>query len=204
MMLIIIIGQTRFVKSEIEMRISKAQALANRDKVVGAASALFRAQGFETVTVSEVMAAAGFTHGGFYNHFASKEALAAEALSSAWDDMAAERERAGALKTLLPLYLSRAARRAPGRGCPAAALGGDVGRAPGAVKAVFAEGLEGMIASIEAGLPPADDGSNRGRAVNLVARMVGALMLSRAVPDDSPLAGELLESVLREALAEVG
>jgi TetR/AcrR family transcriptional repressor of nem operon len=204
MMSVIIIVQAGFVKSEIKMRISKAQAQANRDKVVGAASALFRAQGFETVTVNEVMAAAGFTHGGFYNHFASKEALAAEALASAWDDMAAERERAGDLKTLLPLYLSRASRRAPGRSCPAAALGGDVGRAPGPVRAVFADGLEGMIRQIEAGLPEVDDGSNRARAVNLVAKMVGALMLSRAVPDDSPLAGELLEAVLKAALAEVG
>jgi TetR/AcrR family transcriptional repressor of nem operon len=77
-----------------------------------------------------------------------------------------------------------------------------VGRAPEPVKAVFADGLEGMIASIEAGLPEGD-GSRRDRAVNLVARMVGGLMLSRAVPDDSPLAAELLDAVLREALAEI-
>lgn len=186
------------------MRISKAQAQANRERVVGAASELFRAKGFENVTVSEVMEAAGFTHGGFYNHFASKEALATAALASAWEDMAAERQRAGDLVALLPRYLSPAARRAPGKTCPAAALAGDVGRQPAAVKAVFAQGLEGMIASIEAGLPAAADGSNRARAINLVTRMVGALMLSRAVPDDSGLATELLDATLREALGEIG
>jgi TetR/AcrR family transcriptional repressor of nem operon len=184
------------------MRISKAQAKENRDRVVGAASELFRARGFDGVAVGDLMKAAGFTHGGFYNHFSSKEALAAEALQSAWDEMAAERERAGDLPNLLKRYLSRAARRAPGKSCPAAALAGDIGRQPAAVREVFAEGLDGMIASIEAALPPGEDA--RDRAVQLVTRMVGALMLSRAVPDDSPLADEILAAGLRGALREAG
>ena len=64
------------------MRISKAQAQENREKVVATASRLFRAQGIDGVAVGELMKASGFTHGGFYNHFASKEALAAEALDA--------------------------------------------------------------------------------------------------------------------------
>jgi TetR/AcrR family transcriptional repressor of nem operon len=186
------------------MRISKAQAEENRGKVVAAASELFRARGFDGVAVGDLMRAAGFTHGGFYNHFDSKEALAAEALAAAWGEMAKERERAGDLASLLPRYLSDAARKAPGRSCPAAALAGDVGRGPDTVKAAFAEGLEGMVASIEAGLTDADPVTRRARAVGLVARMVGALMLSRAVPDDSPLAAELLEANLAAARQEIG
>jgi TetR/AcrR family transcriptional repressor of nem operon len=79
-----------------------------------------------------------------------------------------------------------------------------VGRGPDTVKAAFAEGLEGMVASIEAGLTDADPVTRRARAVGLVARMVGALMLSRAVPDDSPLAAELLEANLAAARQEIG
>lgn len=185
------------------MRISKAQAQANRDRVVDAAAGLFRARGFEGVAVSEVMRAAGFTHGGFYNHFASKEALAAAALAQAWREMAAERDRAGDLPQLLARYLSPASRRAPGKSCPAAALAGEVGREGAEMKTVFAEGLEGMIQSITAALPLREAASGRSRAIELVAGMVGALMLSRAVPDDSALAEELLQATLQGALREI-
>lgn len=183
------------------MKISKAQAQENRERVVAAASELFRKRGFDDVPVGDLMKAAGFTHGGFYNHFASKQALAAEALESAWTQMAAERARADGVAGLLPRYLSRAARKAPGKSCPAAALAGDIGRQPAALKAVFAGGLEDMIASIEAGLG-GEGPARRARAVALVARMVGALMLSRAVPDDHPLADELLDANLRAAQAD--
>lgn len=185
------------------MRISQAQVKENRERVVGAASALFRAKGFEAVAVSDLMQAAGFTHGGFYNHFGSKEALAVEALRSAWSEMANERERARDLRQLLKGYLSRAARGAPGRTCPAAALAGDVSRQPKAVKAIFADGLEEMIRSIEERMSADGQISARERAINLVTRMVGALMLSRAVPDGVRLADELLNATLRGALREL-
>lgn len=184
------------------MRISKSQVKEHRKRVVGAASELFRAKGFDAVAVGDLMKAAGFTHGGFYNHFDSKEELAVEALQSAWAEMVMQRERARGLPDLLKSYLSRAARQAPGKACPAAALAGDVARQADAVKAVFADGLEGMIRSIEESLS-ANKVSARERAVNLVARMVGALTLSRAVPDDSYLAEELLNATLRSALREL-
>jgi TetR/AcrR family transcriptional repressor of nem operon len=185
------------------MRISEERARENRDRIVGAASELFREKGFDGVAVGELMQSAGFTHGGFYNHFDSKEALAVEALRSAWTEMAKERARAANLPELFRHYLSRAARAAPGKSCPAAALAGDVGRQPQTVKAVFAEGLESMIQSVEQGLPDGPGATARDRAINLVTRMVGALMLSRAVPDDNPLVDELLDAVRRAAQSEV-
>lgn len=182
------------------MKISKAQAEENRERIVGAASTLFRERGFDGVGVSDLTKAAGFTHGGFYNHFKSKDALAAEALDSAFKTMAGHRERARDLPEMLAHYLSQAARRAPGRSCPAAALGGDVGRQSEDLKTVFASGVEQMIASVEAGLPPCPD--RRERAVGVVTRMVGALMLARAVPDGD-LAEELLAANLRLAISEL-
>jgi TetR/AcrR family transcriptional repressor of nem operon len=190
------------VKLGADMRISRAQTKENRARVIDAATELFRARGFDGVAVSDLMKAAGFTHGGFYNHFGSKDALAAEALESAWTQMARERARARDLQQLLTGYLSRAARRAPGKSCPAAALAGDVSRQPDTVKSVFAAGLEGMIQSVADALP-GHDASARDRAINLVVRMVGALMLARAVPDDSPLADELLDATLRCARREL-
>ena len=158
--------------------------------------------GFDGVGVGDLMKAAGFTHGGFYNHFPSKDALVAEALDHAWKEMAAQRARARDLEQLLSGYLSRAARNTPGRNCPAAALGGDVSRQSDDVRVIFAEGLEQMIGSVAALLPDPDSPATRARAVDLVNRMVGALTLSRAVPDDSPLAEEILQAALRSALSD--
>lgn len=186
------------------MRISREQARRNREKVLETASEMFRERGFDGAGVGDLMKAAGFTHGGFYNHFPSKQALAAEALDHAWQEMAQKRARARDLEQLLRGYLSDAARRAPGQNCPAAALGGEVSRQSGEVRACFAGGLEGMIASVAALLPEPESAGARHRAVDIVNRMVGALMLSRAVPDDSPLAQEILENALQAALRDAG
>lgn len=176
------------------MRISRSQAQENHDKVVEVAARLFRERGFEGVAVGELMKAAGFTHGGFYNHFDSKEALAAEALDHAFRSMDAERAKARSLDELITGYLSEAARRAPGRTCPAAALGGDAARQPEPVKAVFAEGLERIFASVAERLPAGE--TRRADAIALFSRMAGAMILARALPDDSPLAREILSTAL--------
>jgi TetR/AcrR family transcriptional repressor of nem operon len=178
------------------MKISEEAARANRERIVNKASELFRANGFDGVAIGDVMKAAGFTHGGFYNHFVSKDDLAADAVGHAFAQMAAVRAEAPDIKVLLSLYLSDAARRVPARSCPAAALAGDVSRASKSVRTAFATGLEEMVTSVGEGLGDAD----RARAINLVAKMVGGLALSRALPDSHPLAREVLEAVLSGAL----
>lgn len=180
------------------MKISREQALANREKVLETASGLFRERGFDGVAVADLMRAAGFTHGGFYNHFPTKDALSAEALTRAFDEMADVRARVGDFGEVLSGYLSPAARKAPGRTCPAAALAGDVARQPEPVREAFAGGVEGMIESFTAQL-----GGDRDRAVVLLSKIVGALMLARGAPD-GPLADELLATTLKSALADLG
>ena len=186
------------------MRITKEQANENRERVIDTASELFRAHGFDGIGVADVMKAAGFTHGGFYNHFDSKEALSAAATRRAFERMAIDRVRARDLAEMLTRYLSRASRKTPARSCPAAALGADAGRQPDRVKAEFAEGIEGMIAAmmhlLEAEGATGED--MRRRALNIVTKMVGALMLARAVPDDDPLAHEILATGLDGCLTE--
>lgn len=182
------------------MRISKEQSRENRERVVETASTLFRERGFDGVAVADLMRAAGFTHGGFYNHFETKEALAAEALTRAFDQMAAVRDRSAGLAEVLTGYLSRAARGAPGKTCPAAALAGDAARQPPPVRAAFADGVEAMIDSFAAQIGGPDA---RDRAVALLAQMVGALILSRGVPDEHPLADELLKTTLKSCLSDL-
>src|SRR5262245_19371914 len=65
------------------MKVTREQVAENRQKILEAASRLFRDRGYDGVTVAEVMGAAGLTHGGFYGHFASKDELIAETLAVA-------------------------------------------------------------------------------------------------------------------------
>lgn len=180
------------------MRITEEQTRKNREKVVVKASKLFRERGFDGVSVNDLMKSAGFTHGGFYNHFGSKEELAEEALDRAFRTMDATRARIGSLDEFITSYLSEEARNAPGSTCPAAALAGEVARQPDAIRNVFAEGLDRMIASIADRLP--EGPAARGDAVDLVCRMIGALMLARAVPASSGLGPELLATATERCL----
>jgi TetR/AcrR family transcriptional repressor of nem operon len=177
------------------MRITNDQANQNRERVVDTASRLFRERGFDGVSVADLMKAAGFTHGGFYNHFKSKGELFAEALKRAFEHMAQERPAAKDLAELVSRYLSDIHRKSPGKGCPAAALASDASRGSDEVKSEFARGVEGMIRIFEERLPGTMRGAARRRfAIALVSRMVGALALARAIPEENRLEGEILRS----------
>jgi TetR/AcrR family transcriptional repressor of nem operon len=162
-------------------RVSKAQAMQNREQVVAAAARLFRERGVPAVSVADVMAEAGLTHGGFYRQFASKEALVAEAVGHAFGDrgrrLAELDERYGhdaAHRDFVESYLSARHRDSPGDGCPAAALCADIAREdPGsAARRPYADGVE-----LYGRWLAAPDG---GADLAAVATLVGALVLARA------------------------
>lgn len=154
------------------MRISKEKAEANRAEVVAQASRLFRQRGLDGPSVAELMRAAGLTHGGFYNHFASKADLQASALIHNFDvatarlaPIAAETDaaaRADALRSYIQRYLSPTSRDADAAGCPMVAFGADVSREEAEVRAAYAAGLERyvtVLAQIVAGDAAATPGS---------------------------------------------
>src|SRR3954469_8334866 len=99
-------------------RVSKEQAQANRQHAVEAAARLFRERGIAGVSVADVMAEVGLTHGGFYKQFASKEALVAEAVGAAFTEQAAGLTTPG--PEFFAHYLSAEHRDSPGHGCPTA------------------------------------------------------------------------------------
>ncbi|MFN3513811.1 MAG: TetR/AcrR family transcriptional regulator [Phenylobacterium sp.] len=188
------------------MRISKEQVQRNHDLVVESAAELFRERGFDGVSIADLMQSAGFTHGGFYNHFQSKEELAAKATDFAFQERSADLSQAADASEVLRRYLTRTHSSAIGQGCPAAALGADAARQPEDVKRAFARGIEGMIRDFERGLPastPAGAAERRALAINLVAKCVGALMLSRSVPSTDKLAREMLTATLAGALNDI-
>ncbi|OLU17538.1 TetR family transcriptional regulator [Pseudomonas sp. PA1(2017)] len=175
------------------MRVSKAQAQANRALIVETASQLFRERGFDGVGVAELMAAAGFTHGGFYKHFASKADLMAE---SAACGIAQTLERSQELNAqrFFDLYLTRKHRDTRDHGCTLSALGGDAARQPEALKTIFADAIEALLTSLARNGEQEADEQQRARLIGQLSQAVGAIVLSRACPDDSPLADEILSA----------
>ncbi|MEE4074990.1 TetR family transcriptional regulator [Pseudomonas viridiflava] len=177
------------------MRVTKAQAQANRAHIVETASVQFREHGYDGVGVADLMAAAGFTHGGFYKHFGSKSDLMAEAAACSMSKIV-EQSAGVSPARFIEYYLSREHRDDVATGCTMAALGGDASRQSDDVKNAFANGIEQLLKNMapDAAAQEADPKASRAALLDVLAHAVGAVMLSRAVPNDSKLADEILEA----------
>jgi len=180
-----------------------------RQRIVDAASARFRADGIDRIGISALMKGAGMTHGGFYNHFASKDALAVavceDAFAASLATLArtideADPDRPSLAETLAD-YLSPEHRDMPDGGCPSAALVSDAGRHGPAIQAAYAKGVRGYIAGFDAAQQleatergeALDPDEARRRSIALLSEMVGAIVLSRAIRLADPgLSDEIL------------
>lgn len=182
------------------MKVTRAQAAENRQRIVDVAARLFRERGFDGVGVADLMKTAGLTHGGFYGHFRSKEALMAEACEQAISDTSRhwratlDNQNPTPLKALADGYLSANHRDHPGTGCVVAALANDAARQSPAIRHTYTSSVRRFIDTLSAALPKSAEAGSRQEAVAACASMVGALILARAV-DDEQLSREFLESV---------
>jgi TetR/AcrR family transcriptional repressor of nem operon len=177
-------------------RVSRETTDRNRAAIEDAASRLFRERGIDGVSVADLMAAAGLTHGGFYGHFDSKDALAATACAKAFDS-ANERwrqvvrqhegEPLAALDALVERYLGPRHRSQPGHGCPAVSLAADVAREPTdkPVRTAYRDGLRGLADQLALLQPDATPQAARMLALAQLAMLSGAVLLSRATEGDA-------------------
>jgi len=162
---------------------SQAEKAKSRERILAEASRQVREGGLESVSVGALMKSVGLTHGGFYGHFESRDALLAEALERALLEGEA---KAGASASGAPAsfsgivrsYLSRTHRDARDSGCAVAALASDVARADIAAREVMTAHVETFVETVSKAL----DGDD-GRAIMAVSAMVGALTLSRVMTD---------------------
>lgn len=188
------------------MKVTKAQVQKNRARIVEMASVLFRERGYDGVGVVELMAAAGLTHGGFYKHFRSKADLMAEAVAEGLEQSASKTAGINII-SFVNQYLSRQHRDALGHGCTMAALCGDTARQPESIKAVFEAGLENQLAMLEGGSNETEEErvkcEARAMMMDTIAHALGAVILSRACPDNSPLADEILEVCRTRILSQL-
>lgn len=171
------------------MRYSDTHKDETRKKVVGAAAIAVRAKGPEGVGVAEVMAAAGLTHGGFYAHFPSKEALVAAAVDEAFRQGRARFTRmtdglppAEAFSAFVDYYVTREHRDRPEQGCPIAVLSSELPRQGRLVREAYERGVQGLVDRLAAWMPEGR-GDRRRLATSLLAEMAGAVSLSRAIAD---------------------
>jgi TetR/AcrR family transcriptional repressor of nem operon len=146
------------------------------------------------------MKGTGLTHGPFYNHFSSKDALIAESLAHASEaalaQMAAAEQSPGAMAAFVAEYLSTAHRDMPGEGCMLPALGAEIGRALNAQVAVTAH-IRAIIDRFQRYFPWQAKRNARRDSIRMFSAMVGAQVLARAI-NDAALADEVLGAVRSE------
>jgi TetR/AcrR family transcriptional repressor of nem operon len=171
------------------MKVSREQMAENRRRILDEASRLFRAKGFDAVSVAEVMKAAGLTHGGFYGHFTSKDDLIAQTLAHV---LAVDAGGGGDFRAYVEAYLSPRHRDNAAGGCPTACLVADIRHQTAAARAAMTEGLRSQIDRASAALPGVGPADRRRAAIGSWAAMVGAVILARAI-DDPALSDEILE-----------
>ncbi len=173
-------------------------------RIVEAAARAIRRAGFAGVGVADIMKDAGLTHGGFYAHFASRDALLCEALAHAGRDGSArlakgvggaKGQKSNAFRALVEGYLSERHLRSTESGCAIAALACEMPRQAPEVRAVAALSVRSLVSSIRQTLPPGHAAEN---AAVVAGQLVGALQLARTLGDNAE--GRKLLAVTRRAL----
>jgi TetR/AcrR family transcriptional repressor of nem operon len=180
------------------MRYSKDHKLETHARIVKTASVRLREKGAHGIGVADLMKDAGLTHGGFYAHFKSREALVVEAFGYAMDrsterwrklteDLPPERR----LASIVESYLTPRHRDDPGHGCAIPALGADVARESPKTRKAFAAKLDQMIDMLADQIDGQPRAAARKQAMAALATMMGTLVLARVAGS-----GDLSDAIL--------
>src|SRR6266849_7067207 len=168
------------------MRYSKEHKLETHARIVKKASVRLREKGAHGIGVADLMKEAGLTHGGFYAHFDSREALVIEAFGYAmdratdrWRKLAEDTPPEKRLATIVDSYLTPLHRDDPGHGCAVPTLGAEIARESPKTRKAFASKREQMIDRLAAQLPELPRKAARKQAMAALATMMGTLVLSR-------------------------
>ena len=189
------------------MRYSKEHKFQTHARIVKRASVKLREKGAHGIGVADLMKEAGLTHGGFYSHFDSRDALVIEAFTHAMDRSTEhwrkQTEAAPAekrLSTIVNSYLSALHRDNPGQGCAVPTLGAEIARESSKTRRAFAARMQQMIEMLAKqfhGVPPK---TARKQAMAAMATMMGSLVMAR-IAGNSELSDEILKSG-RDAILE--
>ncbi|QPF87557.1 TetR/AcrR family transcriptional regulator [Bradyrhizobium genosp. L] len=180
------------------MRYSKEHKQETHARIVKKAATRLRERGAHGIGVADLMKDAGLTHGGFYAHFDSREALVIEAFSYAmdraterWRKVVAEVPAEKRLATIVDGYLTTVHRDDPGQGCAVPSLGAEIARESPKTRKAFAQKLEQMIDMIADQISDVPRKAARKQAMATLATMMGAIVMSRIAGT-----GEMSDEVL--------
>ncbi|WP_029006318.1 TetR/AcrR family transcriptional regulator [Azorhizobium doebereinerae] len=178
------------------MPLSKDHKARTRERIIAAAARLFRRDGVDGVSVPGLMKEAGLTQGGFYAHFASKDALVAEAVARGLRDtterMVGVAERSGdPIGAMIDDYLSPGHRDQPEAGCIVSALGAEASRGAPVIREAMTDGIREAARRLKEKLGLEGDGEDE--AIALFAGMIGALVLARATRTDPAFSDRVLK-----------
>ncbi len=192
------------------MRYAESHKEETHRKLLTVAAAALRAEGPDRLSVAQVMKSAGLTHGGFYAHFKSKDALLVEAVAEAFAKSQRRVQRLldglppkHALATYIDFYVAQAHRDDPASGCAITALGSDMPRQTKRFRAAFETGLKRMCDALAARMTAAGVEDAERLAPAILAAMAGAVSLSRTISDRA-LSDELLASTRAGIKARLG
>ena len=176
---------------------------ATHERIIDAAARAIRRSGYSGTGVADIMKDAGLTHGGFYAHFPSREAMLAEAADRAGGESVAMMQRIAAslppeqvLPAMMQAYLSKEHLESIETGCATAALGSEMPRQAPEVRRAATRRIKEMIDLVSRQSPDWGQPGAHERALVTVATMVGTLVLARAV-DDSKLSHALCKAALK-------
>ena len=183
-------------------RTAPSRKEATHERIVAVAARAIRRSGYGGMGVADIMKEAGLTHGGFYAHFTSRDAMLAEAADCAGAESVTELTRIAAaappqeaLSALARAYLAKAHVAGVATGCPVAALGSEMPRQAPKVRRAATRGIKEMIDLVARQSPDSGKPGAHEHALVTVATLVGALVLARAV-DDPKLSDALREAAL--------
>ena len=185
---------------------SKASKAATHARLVEAAASRFKERGVDGISLADLMKDLKLTHGGFYRHFDSRDALVTEALDLALaqsNQSLRERLAVGGKSNVtrfVDFYLDEAHRDKRASGCAVAALAGDAARRSSATQAQFRESIAKNIEALTAAFDSRCSADARERAIFVLSALYGALIMARAV-GDAPLSGEILRGVRKRIAA---
>lgn len=188
-------------------RVSREVSDRHKEEIEIASAKLFREHGINGISVANLMAAAGLTHGSFYSHFESKDELAALACTRSfeqstrqWRSMLRDADAPGNLDKIVRRYLRDANVTGPVADCPAASLAGDVAREPDdrRVRQAFADGVNELAATLQGALEKSSQEPRRD-SLTLLSTLVGSLLLARATAGT-----ELSAEIQQGAIARIG
>ncbi|MCA1475212.1 TetR/AcrR family transcriptional regulator [Bradyrhizobium sp. NBAIM08] len=188
------------------MRYSREHKQETHDRIVKKASVRLREKGAHGIGVADLMKEAGLTHGGFYAHFDSREALVIEAFAYAmdrsmehWRKLTGEVAPEKRLALIAESYLSTLHRDNPGHGCSIPALGAEIARESPRTRKAFAGKLDEMIEALTDTIPNMPRKAARKQAIATLATMAGTMLLAR-IAGSSELSDEMLKAGRDHAL----